>query len=148
VIPDQLIDYTWGRPGTYFEGPDQPVTHVDFTLPYDPALRQRLVQAAARAGEAVVDGGTYGCSQGPRLESAAEVRRMQRDGCTLVGMTAMPEAVLARELALPYALLTVVVNHAAGLGSSREGIAVDALPQVQAAALERVVRVLRAAVAD
>jgi len=115
VVPDQLIDYTWGRESTYFGGEGTNLAHVDFTDPYDLDLRADLVTAAAAAGLPVVCGGVYGCTQGPRLETAAEIRRMARDGCTLVGMTGMPEAALARELGLPYACLAVVANFAAGL---------------------------------
>lgn len=115
-VPDQVVDYTSGRGHTFFEGTDQPVRHADFTLPYAEPVRRRLLQAGARAGLDVADGGTYGATQGPRLESAAEIRRMERDGCDMVGMTGMPEAALARELALDYACCAVVVNRAAGLG--------------------------------
>lgn len=115
AIPDQLIDYTFGRPSTFFEG-DAPVEHIDLTWPYTPALRERLLAAAHAAGATVTDGGCYGATQGPRLETAAEVRRLERDGCTLVGMTGMPEAALARELGLGYACCAVVANRAAGKG--------------------------------
>jgi 5'-methylthioadenosine phosphorylase len=142
VVPDQLIDYTWGRRSTFFEGPEQPVTHVDFTQPYDEAVRARLARAAGAAGEAVAFGGVYGCTQGPRLETAAEIRRMARDGCDLVGMTGMPEAVLARELALPYAALAVVANHAAGMGDSAQAISLEAISETLVAAMARVHRLL------
>ena len=138
ALPDQLIDYTSGRISTFFQGPEMPVTHVDFTYPYDARLRALLLRAATDLGEAVVDGGTYGCTQGPRLETAAEIRRMGRDGCDLVGMTGMPEAVLARELAIPYAVLAVVANHAAGVGGSAEAISLDAIVQVVRDAMVRV----------
>lgn len=115
-VPDQIIDYTWGRPHTFFEGNDQPVCHADFTRPYSDGVRRMLLDAAARAGLDLVGGGTYGATQGPRLESAAEITRMARDGCDMVGMTGMPEAALARELDLEYACCAVVVNRAAGLG--------------------------------
>lgn len=138
VLPDQLIDYTTGRPGTFFEGPDAPVVHVDFTHPYDARLRAMLLRAALDLGEPLADGGTYGCTQGPRLETAAEIRRMRRDGCDLVGMTGMPEAALARELGVPYATLAVVANHAAGLGESAEAIALDEIMRVVAQAMDRV----------
>jgi 5'-methylthioadenosine phosphorylase len=142
VVPDQLIDYTWGRRSTFFEGPEQPVTHVDFTQPYDEAVRARLARAAGAAGESVAFGGVYGCTQGPRLETAAEIRRMARDGCDLVGMTGMPEAVLARELALPYAALAVVANHAAGMGDSAQAISLEAISETLVAAMARVHRLL------
>lgn len=142
VVPDQLVDYTWGRQATFFEGPDNPVTHIDFTHPYDESMRQALADAARACGEAVAWGGTYGCTQGPRLETAAEVNRLQRDGCDLVGMTGMPEAALARELELPYAVLAVVANHAAGRGESRESISIEAMEGVLAQAMARVRQVL------
>ncbi|WP_139557569.1 S-methyl-5'-thioinosine phosphorylase [Methylotetracoccus oryzae] len=114
VIPDQLVDYTHSRAGTFFEDDLAEVVHIDFTEPYTADLRQRLLAAADRAKVAAVDGGTYGTTQGPRLETAAEIRRMERDGCDLVGMTGMPEAALARELSLPYACCAVVANWGAG----------------------------------
>ncbi len=116
ACPDQLIDYTWGRVSTYCEEEGTEVLHVDFGEPYTPILRQRVLSAAARAGVAMVDGGCYGATQGPRLETKAEIARMRRDGCDLVGMTGMPEAGLARELGLEYACLGIVANWAAGAG--------------------------------
>jgi 5'-methylthioadenosine phosphorylase len=142
AIPDQIVDYTTGRESTFFEGPDSPVTHVDFTHPYTGALRARLARAAASVGEPVASSGTYGCTQGPRLETAAEIDRMERDGCDVVGMTGMPEAVLARELGLPYAALAVVANHAAGRGDSTEAISMEALGRVMDTAMVRVRRIL------
>jgi len=112
VVPDQLIDYTWGRDHTFADADE--LLHVDFDQPFDEPLRQQLLAAAERAGEVVVAGGVYGCTQGPRFETAAEVERLARDGCDVVGMTGMPEAALAREAGLPYAMLTLVVNPAAG----------------------------------
>ncbi|MHB8565299.1 MAG: S-methyl-5'-thioinosine phosphorylase [Acidiferrobacteraceae bacterium] len=114
ALPDQIIDYTYGRAHTYFGTPQTPVTHIDFTHPYCAALRQFLADAAAQARLAIVDHGTYGATQGPRFETAAEIRRMEQDGATMVGMTGMPEASLARELGLCYATLAVVANPAAG----------------------------------
>lgn len=116
AIPDQVIDYTHGRVHSFFDGKDGEVTHIDFTHPYCEGLRQALLDAAAKARLDLVDGGTYGATQGPRLETAAEVRRLERDGCDLVGMTGMPEAALARELGLCYACCAFVVNWAAGKG--------------------------------
>lgn len=113
VLPDQLVDYTWGREHT-FAGPDR-FQHVDFSEPFEAGLRQTLADAAGRIGLDLCDG-VYGCTQGPRFETAAEIDRMDRDGCTVVGMTAMPEAALARELGLPYAGVCLVVNPAAGRG--------------------------------
>ena len=121
AVPGQVIDYTWGRAHTFCDGQGHPLQHVDFTHPYDEALRVALLRAGSAAGVAVVDGGVYGATQGPRLESAAEVDRMARDGCDLVGMTGMPEAGLARELGLAYACLAVVVNRAAGRGDDIHG---------------------------
>ncbi len=116
ACPDQLIDYTWGRVSTLCEEPGSEVLHVDFGDPYTPSLRRRVLDAAQAAGVALVDGGCYGATQGPRLETKAEIARMRRDGCDLVGMTGMPEAGLARELGLEYACLAIVANWAAGAG--------------------------------
>ncbi|MCK5791544.1 MAG: S-methyl-5'-thioinosine phosphorylase [Ketobacter sp.] len=112
VIPDQIIDYTWGREFTFADQGN--VLHVDFSYPYSEPLRQSLLTAAAELGLEVHDGGVYGATQGPRLETAAEVDRLERDGCDIVGMTGMPEASLAREAELEYACLSLVVNMAAG----------------------------------
>lgn len=114
VIPNQLIDYTWSRVNTFFEEGLSYVTHIDFTEPYCGQMRSLLLCAAREADVAVVDGGTYGATQGPRLETAAEIDRLERDGCDLVGMTGMPEAALAREVELCYASISVVANMAAG----------------------------------
>ncbi len=130
VLPHQIIDYTWGRRSTFFDGEGTPVTHVDFTDPYDPELRCRIATAADSLGIALKVGGVYAATQGPRLETAAEINRMERDGVDLVGMTGMPEAILARELDLPYAAINVVANHAAGRGSSANGIRFESLELV------------------
>ncbi len=122
IIPDQIIDYTHGRATTYFVESDKPVTHVDFTLPYCDAMRAALLQAAVSAGISLRDGGVYGAVQGPRLETAAEINRLERDGVDMVGMTGMPEAYLARELGICYAAVGAVVNYAAGRGLSADGI--------------------------
>ncbi len=116
VIPDQLIDYTYAREMTFFDAEDSPVTHVDFTEPYCHELRNSLLDAADKNGIELATAGTYGVTQGPRLETAAEIRRMAQDGCDIVGMTGMPEAVLARELGCCYASISVIANLAAGLG--------------------------------
>lgn len=116
ACPEQLIDYTWGRVSTFCEEPGSEVLHVDFGDPYTPALRRAIIAAAAEASVPLVDGGCYGATQGPRLETRAEIARMRRDGCDLVGMTGMPEAGLARELGLDYACLAIVANWAAGAG--------------------------------
>ena len=138
VVPDQIIDYTWDRKSTFFEGGETPVKHVDFTHPYDPSLRQRLLLATAAVGELAVDGGVYAATQGPRLETAAEINRFERDGADVVGMTGMPEAVLARELELPYAALNVVVNYGAGRADSAAGIIFDDIETVLQTAMSRV----------
>lgn len=115
VIPDQVIDYTWGREHTVDTGDDGTLMHIDFSDPYDAPMRGRVLQAARSEGIAHAAGGVHGVTQGPRLETAAEIRRMARDGCDVVGMTGMPEAALARELGLAYACVCMVVNAAAGL---------------------------------
>jgi 5'-methylthioadenosine phosphorylase/5'-methylthioinosine phosphorylase len=114
AVPDQIIDYTYGRAHTYFEDGLSHVTHVDFSRPYSDRLREKLLTAAQVAGVGVISDGVYGCTQGPRLETAAEIDRLERDGCSLVGMTGMPEAALARELGLEYACCAVIANWAAG----------------------------------
>jgi len=116
ACPDQLIDYTWGRISTLCEEEGTDVLHVDFGEPYTATLRADVLAAARKAGVALVDGGCYGATQGPRLETRAEIARMRRDGCDLVGMTGMPEAALAREFGLDYACLAIVGNWAAGCG--------------------------------
>lgn len=148
VLPDQIIDYTWGRPSTYFDGADGAVRHIDFTQPYDARLRARLLRAAHALREPVHDGGTYATTQGPRLETAAEIRRLARDGADMVGMTGMPEAALARELALPYAALALIVNAAAGTGASGHHIDLPAAEQLARAAMARVERILETVVCD
>jgi 5'-methylthioinosine phosphorylase len=120
VVPDQLIDYTHGRASSFCDVEGAAVRHVDFSEPYSVGLRRDLLAAAARADVAAVDGGCYGATQGPRLETRAEIERMRRDGCDLVGMTGMPEAVLARELDVDYACLALVANWAAGCGDQAE----------------------------
>jgi 5'-methylthioinosine phosphorylase len=119
-VPDQIIDYTWGRISTFCEEQGSEVLHVDMTDPYTPWLRTALLMAARRAKVEVVDGGCYGATQGPRLETKAEIARLRRDGCDLVGMTGMPEAGLARELGLEYASVALVANWAAGCSDAAE----------------------------
>ncbi|MBX6317049.1 S-methyl-5'-thioinosine phosphorylase [Pigmentiphaga sp.] len=142
VVPDQIIDYTTDRPRTFFDGEDQPVTHVDMTQPYGAAMRRDLLAAAQACGIEVVDGGVYGCTPGPRLETAAEIRRMARDGCDMVGMTGMPEAALARELELDYAALCLVTNDAAGKGASVDQISVEGMHVVVEDSMKNVHRIL------
>ncbi|WP_217126655.1 S-methyl-5'-thioinosine phosphorylase [Hydrogenophilus thiooxidans] len=144
VVPHQIIDYTWGRVSTFYDGPDDPVVHIDFTQPFTPALREALLHAAAMCHEPVLDGAVYACTQGPRLETAAEIERLARDGADLVGMTLMPEAVLAREIGLEYAALNVVANWAAGRGDAKERIAFDALQRELERSIDRAKRILEA----
>ncbi|WP_018952468.1 S-methyl-5'-thioinosine phosphorylase [Thioalkalivibrio sulfidiphilus] len=140
AFPDQIIDYTWSRAHTFFDQDLTHVTHVDFTEPYDPSLRQRLIAAARSIGVDAVERGTYAATQGPRLETAAEINRLERDGCDMVGMTGMPEAVLARELELPYATCAVIANWAAGRGEGE--ITMDEVQENIAAAMSNVRHVL------
>jgi len=142
VLPHQIIDYTWGRASTFFDAAGTPVTHIDFTEPYSATLRQRILAAAQACGEAVAARGVYAATQGPRLESAAEIDRLERDGADLVGMTGMPEAALAREAGLEYAAIAVVVNHAAGRGESAHAISLARIEVVLAQAMDRVRRIL------
>ncbi|MBS0228400.1 MAG: S-methyl-5'-thioinosine phosphorylase [Proteobacteria bacterium] len=148
ACPDQLIDYTWGRISTLCEEPGSDVLHVDFGDPYTPSLRARVIAAAAQGGVALVEGGCYGATQGPRLETKAEIARMRRDGCDLVGMTGMPEAGLARELRLDYACLAIVANWAAGAGPNVDEVITlqDVLDNVRAA-MDGVPRLLRSLLA-
>ncbi|HEX6997096.1 MAG TPA: S-methyl-5'-thioinosine phosphorylase [Gammaproteobacteria bacterium] len=139
AVPEQLIDYTWGRACT-FGAPGGGVLHVEFGEPFDAALRASLAAAIEACGLRA-HGGVYGVTQGPRLETAAEIDRLERDGCTMVGMTAMPEAVLARELGMAYAVCALAVNHAAGRGPRDEGI-LAAMERHLAAGMGRVRRVL------
>lgn len=135
ACPDQLIDYTWGRISTICEEPGTEVLHVDFGEPYTRSLREAVIAAASDAGVALVADGCYGATQGPRLETRAEIARLRRDGCDLVGMTGMPEAGLARELGLDYACLAIVANWAAGAGPDPDEVITlqDVLDNVAAA---------------
>ncbi|MFN2348389.1 MAG: S-methyl-5'-thioinosine phosphorylase [Thioalkalivibrio sp.] len=144
AFPDQIIDYTWSRQHTFFEQDLTHVTHVDFTEPYDPALRQRLIDAARSIGLDALESGTYAATQGPRLETAAEINRLERDGCDMVGMTGMPEAALARELELPYATCAVMANWAAGRGEGE--ITMDEVQENIAAAMADVRHLLEATI--
>lgn len=122
AIPDQLIDYTWGRESSYNCGDSETIVHIDFTNPFDEKVRELLLDASGALSYPIIDGGVYGVTQGPRLETASEVDRMARDGVHYIGMTLMPEACLARELNLPYAMICQIVNHAAGRQTSEECI--------------------------
>ncbi len=142
AVPNQIIDYTWGREHTFMDG--DRLEHAEFGAPYDGVVRSALLDAGGTAGIQLIDGGTYGCTQGPRLESAAEIERMARDGCDLVGMTAMPEAGLARELGIAYGAICLVVNRAAGRG---EPITEGAMAAVARQAVPIIGRLLGATVA-
>ena len=142
VVPHQIVDYTWGREMTFQSGGNGPVIHVDFTDPYEAGVRQLLLDVSRGIGEEVVDGAVYATTQGPRLETAAEINRMAKDGADIVGMTGMPEAGLARELELPYAALCVVSNWAAGRADSLHGIKFDSLEAVLHLAMTRVRRII------
>jgi 5'-methylthioinosine phosphorylase len=139
AVPDQLIDYTSGRAAT-FGGAGAAVVHAEFAEPFSPVLRGRIAAAIADCGYPP-HAGTYGVTQGPRLETAAEISRLQRDGCAMVGMTAMPEAVLARELAVDYAVCAVAVNYAAGRAPEAGPIDTQ-IHKYMAAGLERLATVL------
>lgn len=143
LLPDQLIDYSWGREHTFFSGQHAFERHVDFTWPYSETIAGILQQAAARQRQPLQRGGCYACTQGPRLETAAEIRRLAQDGCDIVGMTGMPEAGLARELALEYGCLALVVNRAAGLQPAPIGM--DDIRRVMETTIGAVRRLLLAA---
>lgn len=140
AVPDQIIDYTWGRKHTLFESDLSRVTHVDFTYPYCAPLRDLLLSAAAAAGYPTASSGTYAATQGPRLETAKEIDRLERDGCDMVGMTGMPEAALAREIGLCYACLAVVANRAAGRGEGE--ISMEAIEAQLTVGMEKIRAVL------
>ncbi len=149
VIPDQIIDYTYGRAATFF---DERIEHIDFTGPYDTDLRECLIAAceslaSQQEGFWFQPSSVYACTQGPRLETAAEIRRLGRDGCDVVGMTGMPEAALARELHLAYASVSLVVNKAAGLEGS-DSIDIDDLRRAAEAGMTRIFNLLRTVVGD
>jgi 5'-deoxy-5'-methylthioadenosine phosphorylase len=136
AVPDQIIDYTWGRAHTFFGGDAEQVTHVDFTHPYCESMRLLLLEAAKAARLPVQARGCYGATQGPRFESAAEIVRLERDGCDIVGMTGMPEAGLAREIELCYASVAVVVNPAAG--KAKENISLKEIEKQLEAGMAKV----------
>jgi len=142
VVPHQMIDYTWGREMTFQSGTDGPVKHIDFTEPYTENVRQLLLNAAQQTREPVINGGIYAATQGPRLETAAEINRLSQAGADIVGMTGMPEAGLAKELELPYAALCVVANWAAGRGDSTHGIQFDRLESMLHTSMDRVRRLI------
>lgn len=128
VIPDQLIDYTWGREHTFYDGKSESVQHVEFDAPYSELTRHQLIEAAKKANVSARTEGTYAVTQGPRFETPAEIVKLERDGATIVGMTGMPEAILARELQIDYACVAIVVNPAAGKGD--EAISIEKIKVV------------------
>jgi 5'-methylthioadenosine phosphorylase len=142
-VPDQIIDYTHGRETTCAVYGESPVSHLDFTWPYCEEMRQRCITALKAAGEEFLDYGTYGCVQGPRLETKAEIDRMAKDGADMVGMTGMPEAYLARELGICYAAIAASVNWAAGRGDSGETISAQGIEAMLAEVMGRVRVVLK-----
>ncbi|MCX4190148.1 S-methyl-5'-thioinosine phosphorylase [Methylophaga sp. OBS3] len=144
AIPDQIIDYTWGRDSSLFSETFSADKHIDFTEPYDGLLRQKIIDAASRIGQPVVTSGTYAVTQGPRLETAAEIRRLANDGADMVGMTAMPEAAIARELNVAYAGIAVVANKAAGLND--EALTMDAILETLSMAMDKVKKLITAVV--
>lgn len=144
AIPDQVIDYTWGRAHTFFEDNLTHIIHIDFTRPYCERLRKALIESGRELGLALQESGTYGATQGPRLETAAEIRRMERDGCDMVGMTGMPETALARELGLAYAACAVSSNWAAG--KVAEAITMSDIEATLKGAMEKVGRLLQSVV--
>ena len=147
LIPDQLIDYSHNRKATFFEDKLKFVTHIDFTHPFSQKIREKLKSAFDSANEKLVikqrltEGGVYGCTQGPRLETGAEIIRLRNDGCDVVGMTGMPEASLARELKLNYAMLALSTNWAAGLGESE--ISLSQIESVVKDGMKFIVEVLK-----
>jgi 5'-methylthioinosine phosphorylase len=148
AVPHQILDYTWGRQHTYFDGGAAGVTHIDFTHPYSEGMRQRILTAAAKAREEVRPDGVYATTQGPRLESAAEINLLERDGADMVGMTGMPEAALARELGVEYAAVAAVVNFAAGRGDSALGVNLRSIDEVLQDTMRRIHSIIDSLVED
>ena len=146
VVPDQVIDYTHGRDATFYDTRDVSYTNANFTLPYCQKLRERILHSANIVRQPCLDGGVYAATQGPRLDSIAEVNRFERDGADMVGMTGMPETALAMELELNYAIVAVVVNYAAGRGDSKYGINMEQVNITASAAMERVRSILECVV--
>ena len=144
VIPDQIIDYSWGREHTFYAEDLTRVVHIDFTHPYTESLRNTLILAGKNCGLHLVERGVYGCTQGPRLETAAEVKRLENDGCDLIGMTGMPEASLARELSIDYASISVVANWAAGINGDE--ISIDQIESHMQKGMEKVKKLIAEAV--
>lgn len=148
VVPDQIIDYTHGRDATFFEARNKPYSNADFTLPYSTTLRHCILRSAQVAQQHCVNGGVYAATQGPRLDSIAEINRYERDGADMVGMTGMPEAALAKELQLSYATIAVVSNYAAGRGDSEVAINMESVNATASDTMERVRSILECVVND
>ncbi|MGA8862301.1 MAG: S-methyl-5'-thioinosine phosphorylase [Gallionella sp.] len=146
VVPDQIMDYTHGRDATFFEARDKPFINTDFTFPYSTRLRSHILRSAQAAQQPCMDGGVYAATQGPRLDSIAEINRYERDGADMVGMTGMPETALAKELELDYAIIAVVANYAAGRGDSAAGINIENVNATATEAMARVRSILEAVV--
>ncbi|VAW93563.1 S-methyl-5'-thioinosine phosphorylase [hydrothermal vent metagenome] len=145
-IPDQIIDYTYSRKHTFFEDDLSKVTHIDFTEPYCNNFRQLILSKAKKHNITIFESATYGATQGPRLESIAEIKKLERDGCDIVGMTGMPEAALARELGLNYACIAVVANLAAGKGDSN--ITMEIIEENLIEAMDVVKKLLEAVISE
>lgn len=148
AIPDQIIDYTWGRESSYNKGDSETINFIDFTQPFSEDIRERLLKASDELLIPVIDGGTYAVTQGPRLETAAEIQRLARDGAHYVGMTLMPEACLARELGLNYAAVCQIVNPAAGVGSSSSKIDMKAAAEALQNATQQSLHIAMKAFSD
>lgn len=144
IIPDQIIDYTVSRTNTFFEEGLKQVVHIDFTQPFCEELRQGIITAAESNSMNIIKEGTYAATQGPRLETAAEVNRLEKDGCHLIGMTCMPEAALAREKELCYASISVVANLAAGRGT--EDLTMEVIEKHLNVGMERARNLLEAVI--
>lgn len=142
VLPDQIIDYTCGRMHTYFDGDDAGVGHIDFTYPYSLAVREKIIQASRAGGFQLITAATYGCTNGPRLETGAEITKMKRDGCNIIGMTGMPEATLARELEMEYASIALVVNWCAGIEETI--LSMDQIRQTLERGMKSVIQLINA----
>lgn len=148
VIPDQIIDYTHSRAATFQDRSEEAINNIDFTQPYCPVARTRLLQAAQHTEETVIDGGVYAVTQGPRFETAAEINRLERDGADMVGMTGMPEAILAKELGISYATIAAIANYAAGREESKQAIPLETAHKVLEATMINVRNILEHLVRD
>ena len=147
VLPDQIIDYTSGRCHTFSDGAEldgekTEVNHIDFSFPYSQPLREKIIRASQAQGIDLNTSGSYCCTNGPRLETIAEIRKMQNDGCSIIGMTGMPEAALARELEIEYASIALVVNWCAGLENSI--LSMDAIRHELKQGMTSVIQLIRA----